>query len=185
MVMARVPGGSRLKTLVIAAASALLVVTAVTVLTAGTSGPAPLQQATPFTLTAVGDPARPISLADYAGRPVIINFFASWCDVCRIETPLIAGFYRAHHGAVLIVGIDGNDHTKAALTFMHAHGVTYPVAADPSLSLTSTYGAGAGFPQTFFLNAKHQIVRHVFGAVTAGELSSWASEVLAHSAGAS
>jgi cytochrome c biogenesis protein CcmG, thiol:disulfide interchange protein DsbE len=182
MVMARVPGGSRLKTLVIAAASALLVVTAVTVLTAGTSGPAPLQQATPFTLTAVGDPARPISLADYAGRPVIINFFASWCEICRIETPLIAGFYRAHHGSVLIVGIDGNDHTKVALTFMRAHGVTYPVAADPTLSLTSAYGAGAGFPQTFFLNAKHQIVRHVFGSVTASELNAWAAEVLAHPA---
>ncbi len=177
----RLAGRSRLRTALIGAACALLAVAAVSVLTAGSSvRHAPPQQAKSFTLGQVGDPSRPVSLADYAGRPVIINFFASWCDICQRETPLLARFYLAHQGRVLIIGIDGNDETKAALKFLHAHGVTYPVAADPALRLTLAYGVGAGFPQTFFLNARHQIVRHILGAVTAAELNSWASAILAH-----
>jgi cytochrome c biogenesis protein CcmG, thiol:disulfide interchange protein DsbE len=172
-------GPSWRKTALVGAATALLAVAAVSVLTAGSGvRHAALQQAKPFTISQVGDPARSISLADFRGKPVIINFFASWCEICREETPLLARFYRAHDGRVLIIGVDGNDTTTAALKFLHAHGVTYPVGADPALHLTFAYGVGAGFPQTIFLDARHQILRHIYGAVTAGELNSWASSVL-------
>jgi cytochrome c biogenesis protein CcmG/thiol:disulfide interchange protein DsbE len=173
------------KTALVGAATALLAVAAVSVLTAGSGvRHAPPQQAKPFTISQVGDPARSISLAEFLGKPVIINFFASWCEICKAETPLLAHFYLAHDGRVLIIGVDGNDPTTAALNFLHSHGVTYPVGADPALHLTLTYGAGAGYPQTFFLNARHQILRHIFGAVTATELNSWASSIRGSGTGA-
>jgi thiol-disulfide isomerase/thioredoxin len=180
MVNLRLPGRIRLSTALTAAASLILAVVAVSVLTAGSQVRHPPQIAKPFTLAEVGDPARLISLSEYAGKPVIINFFGSWCDVCQQETPLLARFYQAHHGQVLIIGIDGRDRTAAALKFLHTKGVTYPVVADPDLSLTDAYGAVAGYPQTFFLNAKHQIVRHVLGAVTASELNSWVARLPHH-----
>ena len=181
------PGPRWLRNLVLGAAGMLLVVAAVSVLTAGSAArQAPLQRARPFTLAAVGDPARSISLANYAGRPVIINFFASWCVPCRRETPLLARFYRAHNGRALIIGIDANDKSAAAMKFLHAEGVSYPVAADPSLAVTLSYGLGAtGIPQSFFLNAKHQIVKHIFGDVTLSELNSWLSTIAPHRIGAS
>ncbi len=172
-----VPGRLRLSTVLTAAACLLLAVAAVSVLTAGGKAQRAPQIAKPFTLGLVGDPARQISLSDYAGKPVIINFFGSWCDVCQKETPLLANFYLAHHGQVLIIGIDGKDRTAAALKFLHVKGVTYPVVADPGLALTDAYGAQAGYPQTYFLNARHQIVRHVLGAVTASELNAWAASL--------
>lgn len=135
-----------------------------------------LPAARPFTLSQLGIPGRKISLAAYAGRPVIINFFASWCAPCQKETPLIARFYAAHHGRVVIIGIDANDQAGAALKFVHAEGVRYPVAFDPTATVTTSYGIAA-LPQTLFLNAKHQIVRHVAGAVTAQELNSWAATI--------
>jgi len=184
MVNLRRPGRIRLSTALTTAAGVLLAVVAVSVLTAGTQARHAPQIARPFTLAEVGDPAKLISLSDYAGRPVIINFFGSWCDVCQQETPLLARFYQAHHGQVLIIGIDGRDRTAAALKFLHAKGVNYPVVADQDLVLTDAYGATAGYPQTFFLNARHQIVRHVLGAVTAAELDSWAAS-LAHRTGTS
>jgi thiol-disulfide isomerase/thioredoxin len=184
VVSLRLPGRIRLSTTLIAAAVVLLVIAAVSVLTAGSSAPQALRLAKPFTLGQVGDPAKLVSLSGYAGQPVIINFFGSWCEVCQQETPLLARFYQAHHGQIRIIGIDGRDRTPAALKFLRAKGVSYPVVADTNLALTSAYGVGAGYPQTFFLNSRHQIVKHIVGAVTPGELDAWASS-LARQAGTS
>lgn len=110
-----------------------------------------------------------LSLNQYRGRPVLINFFASWCVPCKKETPLLARFFRAHHGAVAVLGVDVNDSAAAAKRFVRASGVGYPVGADPAGTAATRYGVVA-IPQTFFLNASHHIVKRVFGAVTPTEL---------------
>jgi cytochrome c biogenesis protein CcmG, thiol:disulfide interchange protein DsbE len=157
------------------AAAALLCVAAVVLGAAGkpASGEARLRTARNFTLPALGHSGRQISLAAYAGRPVIINFFASWCGPCQRETPLLASFYRAHHGRVVIIGIDSNDEPGAALRFLASRHVTYPVAVDAfPAAVAASYGI-INLPQTFILNSKHQIVHHVSGAVTLRELAAW------------
>jgi thiol-disulfide isomerase/thioredoxin len=160
------------------AAAALTVVAVVTLLT--TAGPAKAARpaaARAFTLRELNDPGKTVSLAALAGKPVIINFFASWCAPCKRETPLLAAFYRAHHGQVLVIGVDSNDEQGPALKFIQAEGVKYPVAFDPfPAPVTVSYGVLA-LPQTFFLNAKHLIVRHVVGDLTARELSTWAASL--------
>jgi cytochrome c biogenesis protein CcmG, thiol:disulfide interchange protein DsbE len=133
--------------------------------------------AQPFTLAELGRAGRQVSLAGYAGRPVIVNFFASWCTPCRHETPLLAKFYAAHHGQVQVIGIDSNDTTAAALKFVQAEHVGYPVGADPLPAKTATSYGVLALPQTFFLNARHQIVRHIVGQVTARDLAAWAAQL--------
>jgi cytochrome c biogenesis protein CcmG, thiol:disulfide interchange protein DsbE len=133
--------------------------------------------AQPFTLAELGGTGRPVSLAGYAGRPVIVNFFASWCTPCQHETPLLASFYAAHHGQVEVIGIDSNDTTAAALKFVRAEHVGYPVGVDPFPAKTATSYGVLALPQTFFLNARHQIVRHIVGQVTARELAAWAAQL--------
>jgi cytochrome c biogenesis protein CcmG/thiol:disulfide interchange protein DsbE len=110
-----------------------------------------------------------VSLSQYQGRPLIVNFWASWCVPCQQETPLLASFYRAHGGRVAIVGVDSNDPAAEAIAFVRAKGVGYPVGVDPKLITASAYGVDA-FPQTFFLDSRHRIVDHVFGAVTQASL---------------
>ena len=132
--------------------------------------------AQPFTLAALGR-AGQVSLAGYAGRPVIVNFFASWCQPCQHETPLLAGFYAAHHGQIQVIGIDSNDTTAAALKFVQSEHVSYPVGADPFPAKTATSYGVLALPQTFFLNGRHQIVRHIAGQVTAKELAAWAAQL--------
>jgi len=162
-------------TIIVAVAGVFLAIFAVGVLTSGTSpGSGQLLPAQPFSLGELGHPSTQISLSGYAGRPVIVNFFASWCGPCKQETPLLARFYRSHHGQVAVVGIDDNDRSSKALAFLQEHGADYPVGVDPQASVATLYGVGE-LPQTFFLNAKHQIVHHVFGALTARELDSWTS----------
>jgi thiol-disulfide isomerase/thioredoxin len=139
----------------------------------GAAGPV---RAPGFALAALGRAGPDVSLAAYAGRPVIVNFFASWCGPCRKETPLLASFYQSAQGRVAIVGVDVNDTTATALTFMRQAGVRYPVGSDPSTVTASSYGVSA-LPQTFFLDPARHIVKRVFGAVTQAELAAGIAEM--------
>jgi cytochrome c biogenesis protein CcmG/thiol:disulfide interchange protein DsbE len=159
---------------VVAAVIALCVVVSVAAFAWASTGspaaPAPDPAAAAFSLPVLGHSGQQISLSDYAGKPLIVNFFASWCSPCQQETPLLAKFYRAEHGKVALVGLDENDVVGNALKFTSAKGVTYPVGWDPQLTAAYAYGVG-GLPQTFFLNAKHRIVDRIYGAVTQADLN--------------
>jgi cytochrome c biogenesis protein CcmG/thiol:disulfide interchange protein DsbE len=142
----------------------------VSVATSGSAAPENHPAAAGFTVTALGQPGEHVALSQYKGKPVIINFWASWCAPCAKETPLLASWYKQQHGHVVLLGLDENDNTAKALAFVKAKGVTYRIGFDPNVTVAGAYGVD-GLPQTFFLNAKHQIVDHVLGAVTAAELA--------------
>jgi cytochrome c biogenesis protein CcmG/thiol:disulfide interchange protein DsbE len=122
-----------------------------------------------FTLPALGDSAKQVSLAQYAGKPVIVNFFASWCDPCQRETPLLAAWYKQQGGKVAVLGLDENDSAANAQKFVAAKGVSYPIGFDPNTIAANGYGID-GLPQTFFLNAQHHVVYHWDGAISTAEL---------------
>ena len=168
----------RPRSALMAAGAVCLVVAAVLAVTVAASGSPgrrvePLAKA--FTLGQLGHAGQHVSLAADAGHPVIVNFFASWCGPCKRETPLLARFYQAHHGQVAVIGVDANDQRAAAQKFVRKMGVSYPVGVDPFPASTATSYGVLALPQTFFLNARHQIVRHVVGGLTARELSAWAT----------
>jgi cytochrome c biogenesis protein CcmG, thiol:disulfide interchange protein DsbE len=137
---------------------------------AGAAGPAADPAAPVFSLPVLGHSGQKVALADYAGKPLIVNFFASWCQPCQQETPLLARFYRTEHAKVAIVGLDENDVLGSATSFTRKEGVGYPVGFDPEVVAASAYGV-AGLPQTFFLDARHRIVDRVFGAVTQADIN--------------
>jgi cytochrome c biogenesis protein CcmG/thiol:disulfide interchange protein DsbE len=145
-------------------------VIAVSLATSGTAAPPTYKAAPSFTLTALGKPGQQVSLSQYQGKPLIINFWASWCEPCQQETPLLASWYKEQHGHVVLLGLDENDTAADALKFAAAKGVSYPIGFDPNVAVAPAYDV-AGLPQTFFLNAEHRIVDHVLGAVTRAELA--------------
>jgi cytochrome c biogenesis protein CcmG, thiol:disulfide interchange protein DsbE len=123
-----------------------------------------------FSLPALDQSGPQVSLRAYQGKPLIVNFFASWCEPCQKETPLLAAFYRTEHAKVAIVGLDENDVRTNAMSFTQRHGVGYPVGFDPTAVAATAYGVNA-LPQTFFLDARHHIVDRIFGAVTLAQLN--------------
>lgn len=143
---------------------------AVTLATSGSAAPPAYKAAAGFSLSALGQPGQQVSLSQYTGKPVIINFWASWCEPCQQETPLLASWYKQQHGHVVLLGLDENDTAADALRFATAKGVSYPIGFDPNVTVAPAYNVD-GLPQTFFLNAEHRIVDHVLGAVTRAELA--------------
>jgi cytochrome c biogenesis protein CcmG, thiol:disulfide interchange protein DsbE len=173
---AREVGRAALRHKVLSAIIAVCV--AGSLITIGVVGSASGQAASPvapvaapaFSLPLLGDESgRQVALSKYRGQPLIVNFFASWCEPCKTETPLLATFYRTDKGNVALVGLDENDTLGNATSFTRAEGVSYPVGWDPHFAVASAFGVNA-LPQTFFLNARHQIVDRIFGPVTLASL---------------
>jgi cytochrome c biogenesis protein CcmG/thiol:disulfide interchange protein DsbE len=118
----------RPRTVIVAAALAVAAIIgglAATEAASGQPGAGPPRPARQFTLGRLGHPGEHVSLTQFAGQPVIVNFFASWCGPCQHETPLLAGFYREHGGKIRVIGIDSNDPTAKALKFVARERVAY------------------------------------------------------------
>lgn len=104
-----------------------------------------------------------VSLSDFAGKPVVINVWASWCPPCRAEAPDIKRFVDAHPEAVML-GIDFQDDTGGARDFYREFDWTHPSIADPDGSLAANVGL-VGLPTTIFLDAAHREVARVVGEI--------------------
>jgi cytochrome c biogenesis protein CcmG, thiol:disulfide interchange protein DsbE len=164
--------GTRVGAVLVAVCAALVVAVIVIDSTAGHKTPAAAPQPAPsFTLPSLRDPVQQVSLSAYRGHPVILNFFASWCTPCQRETPLLARFYRTR-GNVVIIGVDADDKAPAARRFVAADGVQYPVGFESTPATADAYGVSAiGIPETFFLDARHRIVKRIVGDVTMQSLT--------------
>ena len=125
-------------------------------------GPAPT-----FSLQRLNGPGT-LSLASLRGRPVVLNFWASWCAPCKREAPALERFWRQYRPqGVVFVGIDANDAASDARRFLRAHGVTYPTVRDPhGLVAANSYDV-ANMPMTFFVDRRGRLVStHVLGPVS-------------------
>jgi cytochrome c biogenesis protein CcmG/thiol:disulfide interchange protein DsbE len=119
-----------------------------------------------------------ISLADQRGKPVVINFWASWCPPCRIEAPLIERTWRAYKDRGLIfLGINIQDRKEDALNYMREFDITYPNGPDPTGEIAIDYGV-SGLPVTFFVSRKGEVVRRWVGAVEHSVLVSAIEEIM-------
>jgi cytochrome c biogenesis protein CcmG/thiol:disulfide interchange protein DsbE len=133
------------------------------------STPAPafsleVQQRTPQVRSAAQDGR--ISLGELRGTPVVLNFWASWCEYCRNETPMLEARWKRLAGeGVLVLGIDTKDVDADARAFLEDHGVTYPTVSDPDEVAADRYRA-TGLPATYFIDARGQIVEQFIGELS-------------------
>jgi cytochrome c biogenesis protein CcmG/thiol:disulfide interchange protein DsbE len=110
-----------------------------------------------------------VDLASLRGKPVVINFFQSYCGPCVRESKALEAAYRKYRGGgVVFLGIDYFDFTKDARRFVDKHGVTYPIVRDPNGSIATKYGI-TGTPETFFVDRRGRLVgAHILGPINDG-----------------
>jgi cytochrome c biogenesis protein CcmG, thiol:disulfide interchange protein DsbE len=111
-----------------------------------------------------------VSIAKLAGKPIVVNFWASTCVVCKSETPALASVARTLGGKVNFFGIDSVDRHEPAMAFITKYHVPYPVGFDPQGTAAIKYGVVA-LPVTFFLSPSGKtIMGENIGALTRSTL---------------
>ena len=98
-----------------------------------------------------------VTLASLAGKPVYLNFFATWCGPCRVETPTIVALSKKF-ARVRVIGIDVGEGASKAGGFAHDFSVPYTLAVDPDTTTRASYGGGLYFPLHVFID-KHGVVK--------------------------
>src|SRR5579859_758950 len=112
---------------------------------------------------------RTLQLQALRGYPVVLNFWASWCVPCKREAPRLDAAARRHAGAIVFLGIDVQDLTSDARTFLRYHRVRYPSLRDNAGATYDGYGL-TGVPETYWLDRRGRIVAHFAGPVSGQEL---------------
>jgi cytochrome c biogenesis protein CcmG/thiol:disulfide interchange protein DsbE len=107
-----------------------------------------------------------LALASLRGKPVVLNFWASWCVPCKGEAKMLEDAWQRYRSqGVVFVGIDWHDVKSDARRFLDHHGVTYPTVLDGSGSITDRYGV-VGVPETYFIDRRGRLVgEHIVGTV--------------------
>ncbi|HAL46369.1 MAG TPA: hypothetical protein DCP37_01295 [Dehalococcoidia bacterium] len=140
-------------------------------------------------VTRVGNPAESFSMpligggtfdtAEHLGKPMVVNFWASWCPPCRQESP---GFERtwgtyADKG-IVFVGVDIQDGEEVAQAYVDEFGLTFPNGRDLDGTITVDYGV-IGLPVTFFVDAAGIVQGRWVGALAESKLVDWVEALLA------
>lgn len=109
----------------------------------------------------------PLRLADERGHPVLLNFWASWCQPCRQEFPIFAQL-RLDQPEVAVLGVVFQDSDGSARQFMVDHRATWPGVRDPQGQIAAAYGVQPkpGIPQTFLIDGSGRLVARHLGPFT-------------------
>jgi peroxiredoxin len=155
---------------------ALAVLTAAATMTAAaatlqTGAPAPAFQLN-------SNAGKPLALADFRGQIVLLNFWASWCGPCRQEMPILEQLNRQYHGkGVTLLGINVEPDSAAAVDWLKATPVTFPILFDTDSKVSKLYEV-AGMPNTVIIDRKGQ-VRYIHRGYSAGAENDYLNQIRA------
>jgi cytochrome c biogenesis protein CcmG/thiol:disulfide interchange protein DsbE len=148
----------------------------------GTVGQVPVanREAPSFELSLFGQPGSSGGvwrLGAAAGRPVVLNFWASWCLPCEEEAPVLERLAGRYAGRVEFVGVAVQDTEAASRGFLQRFRVTYPNGPDPSGEISIAYGM-SGVPETYFIDRNGRIARKWAGPLDEAKLTAYVDELL-------
>jgi cytochrome c biogenesis protein CcmG/thiol:disulfide interchange protein DsbE len=121
------------------------------------------KQAPDFALKAVGT-GETIDLTQFRGKPMVVNFWATWCRPCYEEHPVLVSNAQMMQGQVQFLGVVFQDKEEKIQQFLNERGTAYPTLVDQAGKTAIAYGVG-GVPETFFLNKDGKVVAKFEGPI--------------------
>jgi len=109
-----------------------------------------------FALREVGT-NRTVDITQYRGKPLVVNFWATWCGPCWEEHPVLVANARMYADNVSFLGVVFQDKEEKILGFLQQRGSSYPTVVDDAGKTAIAYGVG-GVPETYFIDAQGVIV---------------------------
>jgi cytochrome c biogenesis protein CcmG/thiol:disulfide interchange protein DsbE len=116
-----------------------------------------------------------VTLDAYKGRPVILNFWASWCEPCKRETPELVAFSK-RHPKIAVVGLAVNDAASDARRFARKEGVPYALGLDRDADVADRF-AVTGLPVTAVIDADGRLASTFIGEISEAQLESFATQL--------
>jgi len=136
------------------------------------------QPAPDFSLASLD--GKTLKLSDYRGKAVLLNFWATWCEPCKIEMPWFADLQKKYEAQGLqVLGVAMDDATpKEIAEFAQKLGVNYPILVGKE-EVGTRYGGVQYLPSTFYISRDGKIIDRVFGLVSRSEIESNIQKALA------
>jgi cytochrome c biogenesis protein CcmG/thiol:disulfide interchange protein DsbE len=123
-----------------------------------------------FELTSLNNSS--IHITQYLGKPVIVNFWASWCIPCKQEMPLLERYYQNQKGNLIILGVNYEEPADIARPFVLENQITFPILLDLQGKVRDQFMI-RGFPTSLFINAKGIFVAEHIGALDEESIKSY------------
>ena len=118
-----------------------------------------------------GSPSQTVRLSAYAGRPVVVNFWASWCDACKAEEPVLVAAYQKYKAqGVMFLGVADEDTKSGGIAFLKQYNVTFPSGPPVNAQMPIDYGT-TGIPETVFIDRQGIVEGKFQGAIDDGTLN--------------
>lgn len=106
-----------------------------------------------------------VSLESFRGKPVLINFWATWCDTCRVEMPDLEALHKRAEGRFAVLGVSMDENLSAVPPFVKEHQLTFPILLSDR-KVSAAY-AVRGLPAAYLIDPEGRIARRWVGAVDA------------------
>ena len=129
-------------------------------------------EAPPITGRTIVPPVKEKSLADYKGKVVLLNLWATWCEPCRAEMPSMEKLYKEFGPSgleIVAISVDDAGAEQAIRDFVKEYGLTFEILHDPEAKTRARYQV-TGYPESFIIGREGTIRRKVFAA------ADWSSE---------
>jgi thiol-disulfide isomerase/thioredoxin len=118
------------------------------------------------------------TLRSMRGKPVVVNYWATWCEPCKAETPRLVRAAHEYEGRVRFLGVDVQDDSVAARRFVRVFRVPYPSLTDPMRKILRSQKRIVGLPVTQFYEADGKLAFVHFGEIKADDLEEKIRELL-------